>query len=566
MIDTIKKEYKVLLVIFFAFLVNLFFFWLKQGSLTIDTGREFYIPWQMLKGQVLYKDIFNIYGPLSYQINSLSFLLFGQKITSLYFLGIINSFVILTSLYFISREFLDKLFSSLIVFFVMYSSVFTVGLFNFNFPYSFAMSYSFSAFLLAVYFLIKYVKEPKFLYSYISCFFLGVAVANKYEYFSFLLLVAYVLFFLKPLPKKEILKSFGMFLMVPTTSFLILFFQGLRINDLIYAFSIIKNMSQCQTLKYIYTFISGTYFNPKLFHNVVKHFLDLAGLFFILFSFESITKNIQKKSLKIIIGSIFVLLSVMALILLKVLVFGFFPILNLLLLVCFFKIVYKSPAELVLMLSAFIASLKTFFALNIFVYGSYVIPLLLVSIVVFFVSGFQRFCKIEFINNAVKNSIIILLSAFILYLASVQIAALGQKPSLLKTPKGNIYGEVNIVKTYDELIAFINAKTKKTDKIVMLPETPFINFFTDRDSDNYYNSLIPLYIETFGEDNIIRHFKATKPEYIVINNRDTSDYGYAYMCKDYAVNFCTFVKENYDSVKIIENRYNAVVYRRKDLK
>lgn len=566
MLDTIKKEYKFLLIIFCLFLFNLFFFWLKQGSLIIDTGREFYIPWQMLKGQVLYKDIFNIYGPLSYQINSLSFLLFGQKITSLYVLGILNSFVIIMTLYFISRQFLDKLFSFLIVLFVMYSSVFTVGLFNFNFPYAFAMSYGFSSFLLAVHFLIKYVKEPKPVYSYLSCFFSGVAVSNKYEYFSFLILISYVLFFLKPLSKKEIIKSIGMFLITPFLSFLILFFQGLRIDDLIHTFSIIKKMSQCKTLDYIYTFISGTYFNPRLFHNVINHFLDLAGLFFILFSFESITKNIARKPLKILIGVVFVLLTTVVLVYFKVLVFGFFPVLNLLLLILFFKITSKNSAELVLMLSAFIASLKTFFALNIFVYGSYTIPLLLLSIIVFFINSFGRICKIEFINNAIRNSIIILLSAFIIYLGGLQFASISQMSSLLKTPKGNIYGNFGIVKTYDELIDFVVTKTKKTDKVVILPETPLINFFTDRDSDNYYSSLVPLYFETFGEDNVIEHFKNTKPEYIVINNRNTSDYGYAYICKDYAVNFCTFVKENYDSVKIIENDYNAVIYRRKDLK
>lgn len=280
MLESIKKEYKILLGILFVFVINLFFFWLKQGSITVDTGREFYIPFEMLKGQVLYKDIFNIYGPLSYQINALSFLVFGQKINSLYVLGVINSFVILSTLYLISREFLDRIFSFLIVLFVMYSSIFTVGLFNFNLPYSFAMSYGFSAFLVAVYFLIKYTKEPKPLYSYISCFFTGLAIINKYEYFAFLPLVFYVISFLKPLQKKEILKSLGCFLITPLVSFSVLFFQGLRFEDLVSAIIVIKKISGCETLKYIYTFISGTYFNPKLFHNVLKHFLYFAGVFF----------------------------------------------------------------------------------------------------------------------------------------------------------------------------------------------------------------------------------------------------------------------------------------------
>lgn len=567
MLESIKKEYKILLGILFVFVINLFFFWLKQGSITVDTGREFYIPFEMLKGQVLYKDIFNIYGPLSYQINALSFLVFGQKINSLYVLGVINSFVILSTLYLISREFLDRIFSFLIVLFVMYSSIFTVGLFNFNLPYSFAMSYGFSAFLVAVYFLIKYTKEPKPLYSYISCFFTGLAIINKYEYFAFLPLVFYVISFLKPLQKKEILKSLGCFLITPLVSFSVLFFQGLRFEDLVSAIIVIKKISGCETLKYIYTFISGTYFNPKLFHNVLKHFLYFAGVFFILFSYESVIKNFKNRSSKILIGLLFVLVTFISLFFLKVQVFGFFPVLNFLFLILFFKIILKEPSELVLMLSALIISLKTFFALNIFVYGSYIMPLLLLSIIAFLMNGFKRFCKFEFTNNSVKSSTLILLVAFIFYLGFIQFFSLGQKNVLLKTPKGNIYGSFDTISAYSGLIDFINTKTKKTDKIVILPETPFVNFITDRDSDSYYDSLIPLYVEAFGEDNIIKHFKETKPEYIVINNRDTSDYGYRYMCKDYALKFCSFVKQDYSSVKIFgSGSYKMNIYVRKDLK
>lgn len=567
MLESIKKEYKILIGIFCIFIVNLFFFWLKQGNITVDTGREFYIPFEMLKGQVLYRDIFNIYGPLSYQINALFFLIFGQKITSLYVLGAINSLVILFFIYFISREFLDRIFASLIVLFVMYSSIFTVGLFNFNLPYSFAMSYGFSAFLIAVYFLIKYTKEYKPLYSYIACLFAGLAIINKYEYLAFLPLIFYVICFLKPLQKKQILKSVGTFLAVPFVSFMVLFFQGLRFEDLINTALIIKKISGCETLKYIYTFISGTYFNPKLFYNVVKHFLYLAGVFFILFSYESSIKNVKNMATNILIGLLFVFITFISLLFLKVQVFGFFPVLNFLFLILFFKVISKEPSELILMLSAFIISLKTFFALNIFVYGSYIMPLLLISIIVFLTNGFKRFCKIEFINNSIRSSTLILLIAFIFYLGFIQFFSLQEKNTLLKTDKGNIYGSFGTVSAYSGLIDYINKKTKKTDKIVILPETPFVNFITDRDSDSYYNSLIPLYVEAFGEDDIIKHFKETKPEYIVINNRDTSDYGYKYMCKDYALRFCSFVKQDYSSVKIFGSGiYKMEIYKRKDLK
>ena len=75
----ISKKYN-LLEITLIFIVSLFLFFIfyaKQGVYLVDVGRETYIPWQMLEGKLLYKDLYNVYGPLGYQINALIFLIFG---------------------------------------------------------------------------------------------------------------------------------------------------------------------------------------------------------------------------------------------------------------------------------------------------------------------------------------------------------------------------------------------------------------------------------------------------------------------------------------------------------
>ena len=45
------------------------------------------------------------------------------------------------------------------------------------------------------------------------------------------------------------------------------------------------------------------------------------------------------------------------------------------------------------------------------------------------------------------------------------------------------------------------------------------------------------------------------------------EYGCDYMCKDYAQNFCVFVKENYELVKVIEymknDKQKYEIYRKK---
>ena len=65
----------IFLLITFLFLLS----YGKIGAYLVDVGREAYLPWQMNNGEVLYKDLFNVYGPLGYQINAVLFKIFGTN-------------------------------------------------------------------------------------------------------------------------------------------------------------------------------------------------------------------------------------------------------------------------------------------------------------------------------------------------------------------------------------------------------------------------------------------------------------------------------------------------------
>lgn len=85
-----SKKYclKELGIITIVSLIMYFIFYGKQDVYLVDVSREAYIPWQMLKGKVLYKDIFNVYGPLGYQINAIAYALLGVKLQYALFNGL----------------------------------------------------------------------------------------------------------------------------------------------------------------------------------------------------------------------------------------------------------------------------------------------------------------------------------------------------------------------------------------------------------------------------------------------------------------------------------------------
>jgi hypothetical protein len=57
--------------------------WNKWPDLRVDFGDELYVPWQLVSGRVLYRDIAQVYGPLSKYLNASLFALFGPGLNRL---------------------------------------------------------------------------------------------------------------------------------------------------------------------------------------------------------------------------------------------------------------------------------------------------------------------------------------------------------------------------------------------------------------------------------------------------------------------------------------------------
>jgi hypothetical protein len=342
--------------------------------------------------------------------------------------------------------------------------------------------------------------------------------------------------------KNKSWKALLYFLSIPFLSFGILFLQGLNISDLINSLLITKTMTTTKTLTYFYQ-NSGIYFHPKaLITNLTLFFKCAIPFIGILFG---VLKN---KKLIIFISSILFIFLFDTKI-----GFGFLPIFLLILtIISGFQREKVCNRDFLLTISAFLVSAKVFWVLLLGSYGNYYVSIVLVGIFVLLFKFLpQRLEKYTGVCILVLGILVILSNS------------LPSKEFFIQTAKGKIF-ITKSVKSTNDLVDFINKNTKANDKIVMFPEGMVINFLTNRQSDGFYNSMLPLYIETFGEDNFIEHFKLNKPEYIVFNNLNMKDYYYNYICKDYALNFCLFVKDNYELQEVIGNDFKYTVFKKKD--
>ncbi len=500
-----KNDLFIVFIIFIIFAVCLPFFFLHQGLLAVDTGREFYLSQQVANGAVLYQNIFNIYGPFAYQLNALLFNIFGEKIHTLYWMGIINSFVIVVSLYFIAREFLKKSFSFLISIFTVFSLVYTTFLYNSNITYSYGLIYALSSFLLSLLFFIKYLKNDSYQYIYLSCFFAGLSIINKYEFILYPFLLIYVLFFLKPIDLKTKIKSIICFFIMPFLSFGILFFQGLTIEKLKEAFELMTIMAKSDNMRLFYSNF-GNFFEPY-------------------------------KYILLILRNPFSA------------IFGFLPIINIILFLVFLKKIKNNTALIIFCIASILASIKFILFLNIEHMGAFLFPLCLLTSLIL-CENFDNITNLKYI----------FLSALILFYAYNDFDSLQYKNYLLETPKGNIYtfrkdGEP--IKTVSD---YIIQNSNEDDKVVILPEGAFINFITDRKSDNILHNLVPLYYtDTFGENKVLNHYEKYPADYFVIMPLTTIEYGSNFFC-DYAKNFCEMINNNYSLEQEINN---IKIYKRK---
>lgn len=486
------------------------------GDIMVDSFREAYIPSEVIKGQVLYKNIFTIYAPFSYLFNALLFKIFGVHLSVLYGAGLCATYGILNIVFAIANKFMNKTYSLSIVLFIISVSVLSPNVFNFYFPYSYGILYGILFILASIYFALK----DKFQLSYLMYSF---AICCKYEFVFLLPLLFYVT------RTKDLWKNIFALILPFVITYTPLFLMGVRLNDIITSFQIILSMSSTKTIYWFYS-VMGLTFRWELIPIYIINFLKIFIPLLFMYYFRSWWL--------ILLTTIYFYFVVTP----ELFIYAF-PLILILLVSKFFTINHE---KLFFVLASLLVSMKIFFAETFMSYGIFFIPFALISIFLLIPPRFKKplfiIILICALNFGIKNSI-----------------SLASKNIKIKTERGIVY---TFEKSVLETINYIRNNTSGTDKIVVYPECLAINFMTGRKSDNKFYSLIPLYVETFGEELITKRIDFIKPEYIVISNYNTSNYYYSYFGQDYAGEIYNYILKNYSLEKEFGKKLMFMIYKR----
>lgn len=539
------KENLYLIALWILCIVGIAVFCGHYANILLDVGREVYYPERILNGKVLYKDLFNIYGPLSYLCNALLYKLFGIKLSTLYLSGAVCSIGIVTAVYLIAKRFLAPILSFSVGVFTIATGICATHLFNYTFPYSWAMLYGTLLSMFSLLSLLMFKENNKPHYLYLSAFLSGCAVACKYEFFLFSLIILTIAFCTKNL--KVILKALTAFIAAPIVSFGILFAQGLQIPDLIKNVQDINTMMHTSSLHYFYKH-SGVLFSiPILIYWVVNFIKAGLGFALILGGIYYYPKNKEACFFLTLIGAIITFK------LANPAIFAFLIGATIILAICRFKDIKSSSKLFILILSAAALSLKSLWGLTPLNYGNYYCSLVLIA---FFSLLFTMLDK----KYEKAAAIFVLVTS--LWFLLFNIKPLKLLNTRILSPRGKIYTSKEFADPINSTINYLN--NNNTEKTIVFPEGLILNFLsnTSRISDDYYNSLIPLYIETFGDEKLIKHFKQNPPDYIIFNNQKMEDYNTGYICRDYANDFCGYVMQNYSPAASFGSEFGFFIYKK----
>src|SRR5258708_5058328 len=114
--------------------------WGHWGSFQVDNGRELYVPAEILKGKLLFRDLWYMYGPLAPYLKALLFRIFGVQLTVLFIFGLTLTIGAALVTFEIARQFHLGLVTSMVpsLFFLVEAFYPFIGIFVV--PYSYASS------------------------------------------------------------------------------------------------------------------------------------------------------------------------------------------------------------------------------------------------------------------------------------------------------------------------------------------------------------------------------------------------------------------------------------------
>lgn len=554
--------------------------WLKWGDLIIDTSRELWVPYAILNGKALYRDIFYIYGFLPPYLAAAMYKIFGVTLYSLIGLGIAVTALMTVFIYKISRFFLDEIVSGLVTltFLFVFAFGFYCTIFNFIFPYSLA-STLFTLFLaVCVFCFIKFIYGENRKYLLCWALFLSLTFLCRPE-MAFMMWAGFMfigcIFILKNKNKKALLFYLVSPLIIGIASYLLFLsvnnaFAGFKESVIdMYTYEIFHNSAinseraGFSGLSYFIAIMLGSF----VFYVLIVLLLGMVGSL-------SFVRN-KKGSAKWILGiSTVVFLAAYSKFFFQInyVIGQFFPphqcipvILVIGIGIFLYNIFLKNDVKLfkenLSLLTLFTISFLMIFRIilntNPSGYGFFLVSLGLISYFIFFFRIVGDFIKrtMHAHEGFLKTGLVLIFLFLIIPYWNISLGLYRENNLRIKTGMGDVVCKANqMTLRFCEAATYLRNNLSKDETVVVFPEGASLNFFSKRENPTRYYVFLPVELGFIGEEKVLRSLEKSKIDYVVIVQRSSPEHMQTSFGINYGQKISRWITENYKVAKEIGPR------------
>ena len=560
--------------------------WLKWCDPIIDFGRELYIPWALCQGKILYKDInMFFYGPLSYYLNALLFTIFEVHINTIIGFNLILISVIAVLIHKIVKTVSNPVcaFFSVLSFIVLFAFPRYFPVLNDNFvtPYSHAVTHGMALSFLAFFFLSLYLSKNRIIYAYLCWFVSGLVLLTKVEIFVGLfssMVVTWVwVLRMEKIPARV---KVSRFLVFASLLFLPLCLAGLFFSRL----STFPQAILCVLNPYFLIFHRGHSFSPMLLRVMganqpwahtgrMLYWLGIYVLFALIIIvvnhlLSALSKNTKYKFAPLFLAFLITTPFINTTISGSSAYLDYFLPLPMVVLCFVVYIILKlrktglTDVELkksLITLSFSIFSLvllaRLLFNVRVVHYGFFlVLPgfLILLIIVLHLLPALMKGITGDSRFGMIPAIVLILLTLYSYFSHSVR------QYNLIDYP---IKSNHEVIKTFDlqysdigeiiqQAINKIDTLVKPDETLTVFPEGLMFNYLTRRESASPYTAFLPTFFSVFDRA-ILESLQEKPPDFVLLVERSTIEYGYRYFGIDYAAEVLQWIEENYIEISQI---------------
>ena len=551
--------------------------WQAWPDITVDFGNELYMPWRVIQGDAIYKDIDYYFGaPLSIYWNAFWFKLFGPSLNTLIIVNISLLMVLIFLLENWLKEIGDEFLATIgILFFITvfaFNRYVQAGNYNFITPYSHPLTHGLIIILIALTFMRKWEKTHKATWLFLVGLAVGMAIISKFEIAITIIATvgAYLVAIFYTNPKLIFnKKTITLFIAIPIPLLLAIFMFS-RIMPIEVAVRGILSQwimlldGRVSKINELLFYKNGMGIN-NIPNNLFKLLawswayinIALIGIFSVL-----VLKNI--KNWRLIISTLIILATAASTHFL-ILKQTWFELARPLPLFMFIGITF-SICQIIrkrnilnmdlswpLCLASFVFAetmlLKMFLNTRIYHYGFVLAaPATLILIVIslgWFSDlierrGYQKWPFKVFIAGVIFSV------AFIHILISSNTYSRNDFPITINGEAilTNKTQGLVIQKTLEEL----QTRLIPNQTMVVLPEGVMLNYLLKHRNPTPYITFMPDLFIMNSEQKIIDSFAKNPPDFIILVHKNTDEYGYRFFGKDYAIHLYDWINKNYKTV------------------